>query len=130
MKGQRKAWKSEKETTEHKHGRHKHVVDGDAHEHGKGVIVFVHAEGIALGDILFGHVHVVVAQYAAYKGFVVGGAQCADCYEQGEDKEGENGMPWYFLNKWQFKTPERKDAGSIFFLIAVDVLVKCRRPVR
>ena len=52
--------------------RNADIIECDPHEHVEWAVVFVNPERISVGNILFGHIHIIIPQYAPHKLRVIG----------------------------------------------------------
>src|SRR5450755_3294950 len=58
-------------------------------KHGKRILLFENTEGITLGDILFGHFHIIIAKNAPDKTLVV---RCRESRHQGKKQKNEESI--------------------------------------
>ncbi len=113
-----------KESAYEHHERDLDIIHGYPGEHAERVFLLIYSERVALRDVLFRHVHILIAQDTPYKGFVMGSGKGGDDGKEREDEKGVKDLP--VISSYHFRQlglPEAEDTGCLFFFIPVDTQV-------
>ena len=101
--------------------RHLDIVECDADEHGKLVLAFIDAEGIATRDVVFRHFHILVAQHTSYETIVLCSGESREDGAGNKYEERVQQLPVVFsYHEGQFRAPEIQEPRFFLFFVAED----------
>ena len=69
--------------------RNPDIIESNAHKHGERVGIFIHAKRIAIGNIFFCHIYVVIAQHASYEIWIGSGSHYTHRYKEHKNNCGK-----------------------------------------